>query len=127
MTTDDQALTAYRTLLSKHGRPPTNPELADALGLKGPTATARIQAAWKIRKRLVEKGLAEPSSRVATDGPKVEPVPRAVAPKATSVPAAAPRRASKDPIVASLIEKRDALLTKAKALDVAIEALSEAL
>lgn len=139
MTTEDQALAAYRELTKKHGRPPTNPELAESLGLKGPTETARIQAAWKLRKALVEKGLAEPSARggarpekKSTAKPafvKEPPAPvghrtRAVAAPAPTTPS---RRASKDPIVASLIEKRDALLTKAKALDVAIEALSEAL
>lgn len=113
--TEDEVLTAYRNLKAKLGRVPGNLELADALGITGANDTARAVAASKLRGPLIAKGLAESRPRGGARKAHAPPAP----PDATPA-----TRASRDPIVAALIEKRDELIAKAKALDVAIEALS---
>lgn len=117
--TEDKVLTAYRNLKAKLGRVPGNLELADALGITGANDTARAVAAGKLRGPLIAKGLAESGPRGGARKAHAPPAPPVRTPDATPA-----TRASRDPIVAALIEKRDELIAKAKALDVAIEALS---
>ena len=127
-------LTTYNALKKELRRVPMATEVADKLGIG--VAAARYQIG-----QLADMGLAETAPRGGVrrgvDTPKTE-VKTEAATAASAVRGAvrnalqsiAPkplRTTSADPVVAALIEKRDAFLTRAEALDVAIEALSVAL
>lgn len=122
-----RVLDAYRACRGE-GREPSHLELADMAGIQTKNASSRQALVSVVMRELRKLGLVGaprrgPGAKSAT--PAASPAP---APPPARTPAPKPARAaSTDPVVAALIAKRDVFLAKAKAIDVAIEALAEAL
>lgn len=103
------------------GKEPTALAIANHAKVTGKNDKARTAIVYTAVSQLRKRGF------ITDAGPKAAPTKSAHrTPPTTSAPRPA-RASSANPVVAALIEKRDALRKRADALDVAIEELSEVL
>lgn len=130
------ALTAYNTLKKELGRVPMATEIAPKLGIGVSAVRYRIGELAKMK--LAEKAPRGGNTARGDGAKKVTKKPRNAlvalpsSPKTKAnrglegldPPQKPSRTASSDPVVSALIERRDALLAKAAAIDVAIEAMA---
>lgn len=111
-------LEAYRAFEEESGRAPTAQELFDEIGAGvGKSVKNVASAIYRLRMR-GEVGAApsKAKAKTATTAHRADPAP-------TPAHRADPAPSSADPMIATLIAKRDEYRRKADALDVAIEAL----
>ena len=127
-------LDAYRQHMEHSGEPPTNRELAALARIEGANDNSRMANVSRIVQILRRRGLVGaprrgPGAKAAAPAQELPPpvTPKRPRREAAVVESRPTRTTSRDPVVRELIAKRDALINKAKAIDVAIEALATAL